>query len=91
MPHIDAELCYTIRLTSREFRLVGLALAGKLKQDDFRPALELNSHLATARANHLKSQLEAAEKSEGQAKSQLIFATDSASPAASSPSEPKPS
>jgi hypothetical protein len=48
---VDLEITYTMRLTNTEFRVVTLALAGKLNsRDDVRQALALNEKLCDLRA-----------------------------------------
>jgi hypothetical protein len=49
--HIDLEVTYNVRLTGAEFRLVTLALAGKLRsREEIRDALVLNERLCELRA-----------------------------------------
>lgn len=51
MAHVDLEITYSMRLTTAEFRLITLALAGKLNsRDDLREALVLNERLCELRA-----------------------------------------
>lgn len=51
MAQIDLEISYSMRLTSVEFRLVTLALAGKLNsRAEVREALVLNERLCELRA-----------------------------------------
>lgn len=51
MAHIDLEVTYNVRLTGAEFRLVTLALAGRLRsRDETRDALLLNERLCELRA-----------------------------------------
>ena len=49
MPHVDIKTIYAVQLTPEEFRLVGLALAGKLKGSELREAAELNARLQELR------------------------------------------
>jgi len=59
--HTDVEPHYLLKLTAAEFRLIGLGLAGKLKdKEDITAAKTLNVHLTAQRVNHLKSQLDTA-------------------------------
>lgn len=70
--HTDVEVSYRLLVTSNEFRLIGLALAGKLKDaDDIKEAKLLNVHVCHQRATHIKSQLEAAEQSAKLAKKEV--------------------
>lgn len=51
MAQVDLEITYSLRLTSAEFRLVTLALAGKISsKEDVREALSLNERLCELRA-----------------------------------------
>lgn len=51
MAQVDLEVTYSVRLTSAEFRIVTLALAGKVSsKDDVREALSLNVRLCELRA-----------------------------------------
>lgn len=51
MAQIDLDVSYTMRLTSAEFRLVTLALAGKIRsKEETRAALLLNKRLCELRA-----------------------------------------
>jgi hypothetical protein len=49
MAHIDVKTTYLLHLTPEEFRLVGLALAGKLKGAEMREAADLNARLQELR------------------------------------------
>jgi len=49
MAHLDIKTTYTVHLTPEEFRLVGLALAGKLKGAELKEAAELNVRLQEMR------------------------------------------
>ena len=50
MAHLDIKTTYAVHLTPEEFRLVGLALAGKLKPGtEMREAAELNARLQEMR------------------------------------------
>lgn len=51
MADIDLEISYSVRLTGTEFRLVTLALAGKISsKEEIRGALQLNERLCEVRA-----------------------------------------
>lgn len=57
MPHTDVKQIYQVQLTTEEFRLVCLSLAGKVKdQEDVRDALALNTKLCEQRVRSLKDQ-----------------------------------
>lgn len=61
MPHIDVKQIYFVQFTPEELRLVTLALADKLKdEEDRRDALCLNTKLCEGRTKSLKSQHEVA-------------------------------
>ena len=45
MAHLDIKTTYAVQLTPGEFRLVGLALVGKLKGAEMKDAAELNARL----------------------------------------------
>lgn len=61
MPHTDAIQTYQVQLTTAEFRLVTLGLAGKLKDsEDQHEALSLNTKLCEQRAKSLKDKYEVA-------------------------------
>lgn len=61
MPHIDVKHTYLIQLTDYEYRLVVMALAGKIKDsEDVKGALSLNTKLCEQRAKSLKDQHEVA-------------------------------
>lgn len=61
MSHIDIKQIYVVQLTAEEFRLVTLALAGKIKEvDDQADALALNTRLCYQRSKGLKDQHEVA-------------------------------
>jgi hypothetical protein len=49
MAHLDVKTTYFLHLTPEEFRLVGLALAGKLKGAELKEAAELNARLQEMR------------------------------------------
>ena len=54
MAQVDLEITYSMRLTTAEFRLVTLGLAGKLNsRDDVREALVLNEKLCELRVRLL--------------------------------------
>jgi hypothetical protein len=50
MAQIDLEITYSVRFTSAEFRLVTLALAGRIDSRDEMQALSLNERLCDLRA-----------------------------------------
>jgi hypothetical protein len=51
MAQVDLEITYSMRLTTAEFRLTTLGLAGKLNsRNDLREALALNEKLCELRA-----------------------------------------
>jgi len=51
MAHVELEVAYSVHLTGAEFRLVTLALAGKLRaREDVHEALLLNERLCDLRA-----------------------------------------
>lgn len=59
MPHTDVIQTYQVQFTASEYRLVTLALAGKLKdEDDIADAISLNTKLCEQRALSLKKQHE---------------------------------
>lgn len=61
--HTEIKQTYTLVLTSEEFRLIGLAIAGKLKDaDDTMAAKELNAKLCLQKVKSLKDQLDVAEQ-----------------------------
>lgn len=60
MAQVETSTQYIIRLAQDEFRLVGLALAGKLKGKDIHAAAALNEQLLKQRASHLKDVAEVA-------------------------------
>lgn len=61
MSHIDVKQTYFVQLTSEEYRLVVLALAGKIKEsEDAHAALTLNTKLCEQRTKSLKDQHEVA-------------------------------
>lgn len=62
MAHADCLPTYQLKLTAEEFRLITLALAGKLDEHEKAEALELNVHLCRIRAHHLRGQADAAAK-----------------------------
>ncbi len=54
MAHLDIKTTYAVHLTTEEFRLVGLALAGKLKPGtETREAAELNARLQELRLKQM--------------------------------------
>lgn len=54
MAHIELDVSYTLRLTSAEFRLLTLSLAGKLRsREEVREALLLNERLCDQRARYV--------------------------------------
>ena len=58
MSHVDVEVRYNLNLNGREFRLVSLALAGKLPDKERRDALELNVQLCEQRTKFMAEQSE---------------------------------
>lgn len=54
MPHLDVKTLYHLQLTADEFRLLGLALAGKLKGADKKAAHELNVRLQEIRESQVQ-------------------------------------
>lgn len=51
MAQIDLEISYSVRFTGAEFRLVTLALAGRIEsKDEMQEALALNERLCDLRA-----------------------------------------
>ena len=62
MPHTDARLNYTVTFTDREFRIVTMALADLLEdQDDIDEALKLNTTLCHQRLVMVNQAREVAE------------------------------
>ena len=62
MAHIDVKTSYALQLTPEEFRLVGLALAGKLKPGaETKEAAELNARLQELRLKQVALSHEACE------------------------------
>jgi hypothetical protein len=61
MPHLDLKTNYFLQLTPDEFRLVGLALAGKLKGAELKEAAELNVRLQEMRLKQVTLSREACE------------------------------
>ena len=62
MAHLDMKTTYFLHLTPEEFRLVGLALAGKLKPGtETTEAAELNSRLQEMRLKQVALNHEACE------------------------------
>ena len=62
MAHLDIKTAYALQLTPEEFRLVGLALAGKLKPGtETREAAELNARLQELRLKRVTLAHEACE------------------------------
>ena len=54
MAHLDIKTTYAVHLTPEEFRLVGLALAGKLKPGaETKEAVELNARLQELRLKQM--------------------------------------
>ncbi len=70
MPHIDVKQTYSLELTSDEYRLIALSLAGLIKEEDRMEALALNTRLCTLRMKSLKNQHEVAF--EAMRKAQLL-------------------
>jgi hypothetical protein len=61
MADVSREMLYRIKLTDKEFRIVGLALAGLLKRsEDKHAAAELNVALAKVRLSEAKNEVEVA-------------------------------
>ena len=62
MAHLDIKTTYAVQLTPEEFRLVGLALAGKLKPGtETKQAMELNARLQEMRLKQVTLAHEACE------------------------------
>lgn len=61
MPHLDIKTTYAVQLTPEEFRLVGLALAEKLKGAELKEAAELNARLQELRLKQVVLSHEACE------------------------------
>ncbi len=61
MAHLDVKTTYSLHLTPEEFRLVGLALAGKLKGVEMKEAAELNVRLQEMRLKQVTLAHEACE------------------------------
>ena len=62
MAHLDIKTTYAVALTPEEFRLVGLALAGKLKLgEETKAATELNVRLQEMRLKQVALSHEACE------------------------------
>jgi hypothetical protein len=61
MAHLDVKTNYFLQLTPEEFRLVGLALAGKLKGAELKEAAELNARLQELRLKQVTLAHEACE------------------------------
>jgi hypothetical protein len=59
--HLDVKTTYALQLTPEEFRLVGLALAGKLKGAEMREAADLNARLQELRLKQVALSHEACE------------------------------
>lgn len=56
--HLEADPTYVLKLTRKEIRVVGLALAGKLKaQEDIKLAAELNVRILEARKRVAQEEL----------------------------------
>lgn len=63
MPHTDLMMSYHVKLTHNEYRLMTMALAGILiDQEDINDALELNVKLCQQRLKGLDDAAETAEK-----------------------------
>lgn len=63
MPHIDIQQTYKLSLTAREFRLVTMALADLLEDDeDIQDALRLNTQLCSQRERELATATDTAKK-----------------------------
>jgi hypothetical protein len=61
MPHLDLKTTYALQLTPEEFRLVGLALAAKLKLGEAQEAASLNARLQELRLKQVALSHEACE------------------------------
>lgn len=71
MAYTEVEQNYLLKLTSQEYRLVTMALAGILKdEEDKQAALALNTKLCEQRTKALKNQHEVAY--EAMCKAQLL-------------------
>jgi hypothetical protein len=57
MPHLDVKTLYHLQLNADEFKLLGLALAGKLKGTDKKAAHELNVRLQESREQQIAMQI----------------------------------
>lgn len=63
MPHVDSRLTYSLDLNDQEFRLVTLALADLIiDQEDINSCLQLNTKLCAQRAKMTKQAAEVADK-----------------------------
>lgn len=54
MPHLDVKTLYHVQLTADEFKLLGMALAGKLKGLDKKAAHDLNVRLQEMRESQVQ-------------------------------------
>jgi hypothetical protein len=62
--HTNFRPYYTVDFSSEEYRLVTLALAGRLREkEDLAAAMELSVTMAQQRASHIGSMKEQADKS----------------------------
>ena len=62
MPHLDIKMSYNLQLTTEEFKLIGLALAGKLEAEiDKKAAQELNIRLQEMRTTQVSMVLDASK------------------------------
>jgi len=63
MPHTDFSPSYTVTFNASEFRIVGLALAGRLKdREDIEAALRLNFQILGQRVSHLDVYMQQSKK-----------------------------
>ncbi len=61
MAHIDVKTTYLLHLTPEEFRLIGLALAGRLRGGEKMEAADLNTRLQELRLKQVNLTHEACE------------------------------
>lgn len=58
---IKVQPMITLRMEHADFRIVGLALSGKLRPPDIKQALELNARLTAAYSTQLNALADAAD------------------------------
>jgi hypothetical protein len=71
MPHLDIKTIYHLQLTTEEFKLIGLALCGRITDAEKQSALDLNLKLQELRGSQTQMIYDASKNTLTRAKEAL--------------------